>query len=113
MTKPCGARAPRGFVIPESSGIQFQEKPRSGGAFSFVPSRDHSALIPASRMTFPHFAISASMNAPNYSGLLPTGTMPIWSKVFTTSGMRTMAAISEAMRFTIAAGVPAGASTPA
>ena len=72
-----------------------------------------SSVTLPSRITLPHLAVSSAMKRSNSAGLLPTGMVPIASSRAFTSGICTMAAISSAMRLTMGAGVPAGASMPA
>src|SRR5258708_3896810 len=56
--------------------------------------------------------MSRSMILRNSSGVLPDGTMDIWSRRSLISGSFTTRATSCWMRFTIACGVPAGAWNP-
>src|SRR6185436_12702978 len=68
-----------------------------------------SAFTPAVLMTLAHLAISESRKRAACSGLLPTGSMPIWLKRSLMSDSLIALAVSAARRLTISRGVPPGA----
>ena len=55
--------------------LSFRERDWVRGIFEIASS--HSGLMPASRITWPHFAISAVTNAPNSAGVDVTGSVPV------------------------------------
>src|ERR1700732_3599469 len=71
----------------------------------------HYGLMPASWITFSHFAMSALIQALNSSGGTAAGSYPIAAIFALRSGDATARAISRYNRSMISRGVPAGAHT--
>src|SRR5207302_458489 len=71
----------------------------------------HCALMPAARMTFPHFSISDLNKAAHSSGVVPTGSKPSAANFSLKSGSTTKRTISRLSRVMISLGVRAGTMT--
>src|SRR5262249_21377120 len=70
------------------------------------------ALIPAARITLPHFSVSAATCAPNCVGLITSGAGARLAKFALTPPSARPAFISRLSRLTTSAGVPLGAPSP-
>src|SRR6516165_2417801 len=76
--------------------------------FLGIFSEPHCGLMPASRMTFPHFAVSVLNCAAHSSGVLPTGSKPSVAIRSFMPGSAIALAISRWSSATISLGVRAG-----
>src|SRR5262249_38515762 len=72
----------------------------------------YSALIPAARMTLPHFSVSSAMSLPYSAGEPDSGVPPISASRALIVGSARPALTSRLSRSTMSAGVPFGAAMP-
>src|SRR5262245_7574932 len=73
---------------------------------------DHSALMPAARITLPHFSVSSAMNLPKSAGVIGIGRPPRSASRALIVGSARASLISSFSFSTIAAGVFLGTPTP-
>src|SRR3546814_19124265 len=84
--------------------------PHRTAEHSYAP--PYSTLIPASLITLLHFAISPCRNAPNSSDVPGLGSAPAFRSPFAVAGSLSPRTRSALTRLTMAAAVPAGATSP-
>src|SRR5262249_11763693 len=110
-------RDPRDGRQRGSARGQMQKLP-SVGKFHGVPLRNasdatlHSALMPAARITSPHFSASSAMSVPNAADVIDIGSTPKPASRALMRGSAVTALISVLSLSITSAGVSFGAPTP-